>query len=1229
MAVVAGEGAVLVALKYLYPAVVFLYYLTSSVLASCTLQALKKTQDAQPERPSRRAVIYILGFFLSTYGAQLITLGTQSVIQRSAPLEHQVINYLSCILVFGILCIQLIESDTIVWFPFRGSWFIALLFELAIAILTAVNSRQANLNSYDILHITFFCLRLASLIILVAWTCFALWTNSNPSLFDEETQPLLQPNGEHPDAQAATGEHANSSSYGSTTQGDAEETHWERRQREGKAELEKRLQKDGNWVEYAKGFKILLPYIWPVGNRHLQLRAAAVVLCMFASNALNVLIPRQTGIIMDTLNGKPGNPWTAVINLALLRLLASGSGVELIRQWLWLPVKHFSRENLSRASFSHVMKLSADFHDSKSSSDMMVAMQGGYSITNAVESLLFQTVPMLIDMCVAIAYLSVKFGPYEGLITVATGIVFITLAARLVAGTKNSSRKRQKAFTKEHAIRYGGLSSWQTVNMFNQVGYEDNRHANAVTARWLSETQWQIGWLLSTSLQTIILTVGLMASAFLAVFRIRSGQASPGQFAMLLMYWTQLTAPLQFFASLSKNMSDDFISAERLLALMKIKPSVANKQGARPLKFKRGDVHLDQVYFGYDKRKSILNGISLDVPAGTTVAFVGSTGAGKSTLLRLLQRDYDVTSGSIRIDGQDIRDVDSSSLRDRIGYVPQSALVFNDTIMNNVRYSRITASDEEVFEACRAARVHDKILGFPDGYETEVGEHGVKLSGGELQRLAIARALLKDPKIILLDEATAAVDNATERDIQKSLRILCKGRTTFVVAHRLSTIRGAGIIAVVEHGQIIETGTHDELIALGGRYLELATGDTFRETEDSDDQSKVLDDANTLANDSCSERTTTETCKTHDENDQAKVPPESDGKSATGKRCQKEGSRLNPVAPEFTPRSMAATAANSGSKTVSEGKPTTSSAIGNTGTWAVTGHPSKLRWSDEVSIMDDRGTSSTPKSLSTESSRRLRAKDSSESSFTASELRASEVMPAAIGTQNPGITPLPMGGKAKTNTIEASGRAALPSLARGSPESIAETTVVPSDIGNVVFMRPRYSRRIQSKSEPVQKSPKSESSKCNEPPAKSTDANTEQRRVTAQTVQTAQSNSPAPSMIPKPGNRGSPTVRQLPIPPRHSSDGKCGTYPTPAPKDNSGRASEGILSVTKNKETAGVAVTSTAKNENHPLPKTGENQSIMTTSSRGGRTIRRPRAGSLRGRRGRIFRGPVAPGSQE
>ncbi|UKZ80370.1 hypothetical protein TrVFT333_008128 [Trichoderma virens FT-333] len=1094
MAVAASEGAVLVTLKYLYPAVVFIYFLTSSLLATCTLQALKKTQNAQPDRPGRRAVVYILGFFLSTYGAQLIILGTQSIIERTAPLEHQVINYLSCTLVFGILCTQLIESDNVVC--------------------------------------TFLCLRLASLLVLVAWTCLGLLTKTNPSGLDEETQPLLSPDNE---AQATAGKPANGSSYGSTAQSETasdntEEFNWERREREAREEMAKRLEENGNWFEYAKGFKILFPHIWPMGNPSLQLRAAAVMVCLLVSNALHLLIPRQTGIIMDTLSGeKSGNPWTAVITFALLRLVASESGIELIRQWLWIPVKYYSRDALSRASYSHVMNLSADFHDSKSSSDMLVAIQGGSAISSAIESVLLQAVPMLVDMCVAVVYLSITFGPYEGLITVATGIVFITLATRLVADSKSSSRKRTNAWYQEHYIRTSGLTAWPTVSAFNQIGYEDNRHANAVTTRWLNEQQYLMSWHVSIAFQTIVLITGLMASAFLAVYRIHSGQASAGQFAMLLMYWTQLTAPLQFFASLGKSMSDDFIDAERLLAVMKTKPSIENKKGARPLKF-----------------KNIINEISLHVPAGTTVAFVGTTGAGKSTLLKLLHRFYDVTSGSIRIDGQDIRDVDLYSLRDRIGIVPQAPILFDDTVVNNVRYSRITASDDEVFEACKAASIHDKILSFTNGYETRVGERGVKISGGELQRVAIARAILKQPDIVLLDEATSSVDTDTEQQIQASLKNLCQGRTTFIVAHRLSTVMNADRIVVVEHGKIIEQGTHNELIAKAGRYADLWSKQTFVKPQDSDDAAKVLDDANTLANDSCSERTTTETDKPQDENGQANATQESDGKLATGKRCQKEGSRLNPVAPEFTPRSMAATAANSGPKPASEAQPTTSSAIGKTGTWAVTGHPSKLRWSDEVSIMDDRGMSSTPKSLSTESSRRFEAKGSSESSFAVSELRASGIMPTVVATQGPGVEPLPVGGKSKPRSIELSRQPALQSLASSSTDSITEATDIPPKISNVVFMRPRYSRRVQSKSEPVHKSPESGSVKCSEPSAKEPDDTV--RRVS---IPMAQSSSPAPSMIPKPGNRGSPAVRQLPIPPRNSSDGKCGTYPTPTPKGNS------------------------------------------------------------------------------
>ncbi|KAL7912632.1 hypothetical protein GGI35DRAFT_258009 [Trichoderma velutinum] len=278
--------------------------------------------------------------------------------------------------------------------------------------------------------------------------------------------------------------------------------------------------------------------------------------------------------------------------------------------------------------------------------------------------------------------------------------------------------------------------------------------------------------------------------------------------------------------------------------------------------------------------------------------------------------------------------------------------------------------------------------------------------------------------------------------------------------------------------------------------------------------------------------------------------------------------------------------------------------------------------------MDERGMSSTPKSLSTESSRRLEAKGSSESSFTVSELYASGIPPSVvIGISGSRIKPLSVVEKVKTNSIETPGNPALLSLARSSQESIAETKTVPPKTGNVVFMRPRYSRRVQSKSEPVHKSAESESERCSKPPANGTDITAEQHSVS---VQMAQSNSPTPSMIPKLGNRGSPAVRQLPIPPRNSSDGKCGTYLTPRPKGHPERASEGVPSITKDiKDTAGVPATTAAKSENHPPPKTGENQSAMATSRRGGQTIRRQRTGSLRGRRGRVSRGHVATSGQK
>ncbi|KAH7203923.1 hypothetical protein DER44DRAFT_811360 [Fusarium oxysporum] len=898
----------LVILYYLYPAIVFIYFFFASLVSACTVHSPDK-DERKKKCPNRRLTLVFYLLCILTYTTQLLLLGARAVLSQNWPTEdHIIIGHLACILAFGIQLSRCLDTEEGPFYPFIGSWLLGLSFDIAITVLSAISGLFSPFDIFSILasvSISIRCLSFISLASLFA-AGFSVKLKS-----DEEQEPLLpKVTTTSPDSPTSR-----ESGYGSTLQAEEEEEEeeeapeysWERREREAKEAMKKRLEEGGNWFEYAKGFKILFPYVWPVGNIGLQLRAAAVCLCLFASNALHLLIPRQTGIIMDSLNGfGNSNPWVSVLVFAALRLAASESGIELVRQWLWVPVKYYSHDALTRAAYSHMMHLSADFHDSKSSSDMMMAIYGGSAVSNVIENVLLYAVPMLIDMGVAIVYLSITFGPYEGLITVATGVFFLLIASKLVANSKTASRNRVNALYEEHYVRQSGFLGWQTVSAFNQIGYEDNRHANAVTNRWLREQQYVLGWYISIGFQTLVLTSGLLASAFLAVYRIRAGHATSGQFAMLLMYWAQLTSPLQFFAKLGKNVSDDFIDAERLLDIMRTQPSVENQKGARPLKFVAGEVDFERVSFSYDKKKGIIKNVSFHVPAGQTVAFVGATGAGKSTLIKLLDRFYDVGDGRICIDGQDIRDVDLFSLRDRIGVVPQNPILFDDTIMNNVRYGRITATDEEVFEACQAACIHDKIKGFTHGYKTRVGERGVKLSGGELQRIAIARAMLKKPDIVLLDEATSAVDTDTEQQIQISFKRLCQGRTTFIVAHRLSTIMNADRIIVVENGEILEQGNHDELIVAGGRYADLWSKQVFVRTKEED--ADVSAGQAGFVNDLSSEQTRTELSKvnkpttaTNEQPKSSEARASAEDDTVTQGRKQEEGRTITSSGNTTTP----------------------------------------------------------------------------------------------------------------------------------------------------------------------------------------------------------------------------------------------------------------------------------------------------------------------------------------
>lgn len=318
--------------------------------------------------------------------------------------------------------------------------------------------------------------------------------------------------------------------------------------------------------------------------------------------------------------------------------------------------------------------------------------------------------------------------------------------------------------------------------------------------------------------QNTIFMLGLLVTCFIATYQVARGERPVGQFVTLLSYMTQLQAPLNIFGTFYRYIQSALINAERLLELFRVQPSIVDKPSAVPLSVCQGNIRFQNVHFSYDARRPALNGLTFNCPPGSTTAFVGESGAGKSTLFRLLYRFYNPTEGEIFVDEHNTEDVTIDSVRRHIGVVPQDTVLFNETLMYNLKYANQHATDEEVYDACRAASIHDKIMSFPDGYETKVGDRGLRLSGGEKQRVAIARTILKNPQIILLDEATAALDTETEQHIQHALSVLSEGRTVLIIAHRLSTIIASDNIIVLHNGRVAESGTHNDLLAAGGRY---------------------------------------------------------------------------------------------------------------------------------------------------------------------------------------------------------------------------------------------------------------------------------------------------------------------------------------------------------------------------------------------------------------------------
>jgi len=575
-----------------------------------------------------------------------------------------------------------------------------------------------------------------------------------------------------------------------------------------------------SWWEYIKGYHVFFPYLWPSKDLKLQIVVVLCFLLVVAQRVINLLVPDQLGHIVARLSGgEPGSAWTAIIFFIAFRFFQGSNGLlGAARSALWIPVSQYSYRELSVAAFEHVHSLSLDFHLGKKTGEVLSALGKGSSINTFLEQVTFQVVPMLIDLALAMGYFLIRFDAYYALVIAIVTFWYIYLTIRMAQWRAEIRREMVNADREEDAVKNDSMVSYETVKYFNAEAYEFNRYREAVQKYQNAEYKVLFSLNIMNITQNMVFMLGLLITCFIAAWQISTGELKLEKFVVLVAYMGQLQSPLNFFGTFYRMIQSAMINSERMLELFKEQPTVVDKEGAMPLPSCQGSLRFQDVHFSYDQRKPALTGLDFYCTPGTTTAFVGESGGGKSTVFRLLYRFYNTLSGSIQMDGHDVEDLTIDSVRSHIGVVPQDTVLFNESLMYNLRYANPEATDEQVYEACRAASIHDKIMTFPDKYETKVGERGLRLSGGEKQRVAIARTILKNPRIIMLDEATAALDTETEQHIQEAFTKLAEGRTMLIIAHRLSTITHADQILVLHKGRVQERGTHEELIERNGHY---------------------------------------------------------------------------------------------------------------------------------------------------------------------------------------------------------------------------------------------------------------------------------------------------------------------------------------------------------------------------------------------------------------------------
>jgi ATP-binding cassette subfamily B protein len=566
-----------------------------------------------------------------------------------------------------------------------------------------------------------------------------------------------------------------------------------------------------------------LPMLWPRGDRELRLRVVVAVMLVLAGKAISLIMPFAYKAVVDAMSGDK-QLWTAAVMLVVAYAAARLGGVlaDNLRNAVFEKVGQTAARRLSARVFRHVHSLSLRFHlERRTGSLTKVVERGTKSIDMMLYFLLFNIAPTLIELTAICVIFFVKFGPGLVAATLVMVVVYIAFTRAITEWRTKLQREMNEVDNKAIGRAVDSLLNYETVKYFGAEEREARRYDEAVAGftRAAIRNETSLAWLnIGQSVITNLMMAGAMA---FTVWGWSQGRFTPGDVVLVNSLLMQLFRPLDMLGWVYRSIRQGLIDMEAMFSLVDTPAEIVDAPGAAALTVPNGHVRFENVAFGYEPERIILKGVTLDVPAGSSLAVVGPSGAGKSTLARLLYRFYDPTSGHISIDGQNIATVTQSSLRSAIGIVPQDTVLFNDTIGYNIGYGREGASQEAIEEAARGAAIDGFIAALPHGYDSMVGERGLKLSGGEKQRVAIARTLLKDPPILILDEATSALDSRTEEAIQGTLGAAARGRTTIIIAHRLSTIVGADQIVVLDAGQVAERGTHAELLAKGGLYAEL------------------------------------------------------------------------------------------------------------------------------------------------------------------------------------------------------------------------------------------------------------------------------------------------------------------------------------------------------------------------------------------------------------------------